>query len=157
MEHISFDVVRNSRENELSDNIAAELCRLCDEGKITEDELSCIDAEKIVGFFTGELGKRLLKSSYIEREFPFYAEVEGGEIDKNLSGVVGIQGRIDACFEENGKLVVIDYKTDFDINAEKDAYEKQVKIYAKILPMLLGKSVSQTYLYSFTNGKEILL
>lgn len=157
MEHISLEAVRNSPENELSDNIAAELCRLCDEGKITEDEMSCIDAEIIAGFFTSDLGKRLLRSSHIEREFPFYAEIEGSEIDKNLSGVVGIQGRIDACFEENGELVVIDYKTDFDINAEKDAYEKQVKIYAKILPMLLGKSVSQTYLYSFTNGEEILL
>lgn len=157
MEHISFDIARNSPAGELVDNIAAELCRLCDEGKITEDEMNCIKPEKIAGFFTSNLGKRLLKSDKIEREFPFYAELEGSEIDDNLSGVIGVQGRIDACFEENGKLVVIDYKTDYDINAEKDAYEKQVKIYAGVLPMLLGKSVSQTYLYSFSEGKEILL
>lgn len=157
MEHISFDIARNSPENELVDNITAELCRLCDEGKISEDELNSIKAERIAGFFTSSLGKRLLTSPHIEREFPFYAEIEGSEIDKNLSGVIGVQGRIDACFIENGEIVVIDYKTDYDINAEKDAYEKQVKIYAKVLPMLLGKSVSQTYLYSFSEGKEILL
>ena len=157
MEHISFDVVRNSPENELVDNIAAEIFRLCDKGKITEDELNSIKAEKIAGFFTSNLGKRLLNSPHIEREFPFYAEIEGSEIDENTGGVIGVQGRIDVCFEENGEIVVVDYKTDVDINAEKDAYEKQVKIYAKVLPMLLGKSVSQTYLYSFSKGKEILL
>ncbi len=157
MEHISFDVVRNSPENELIDNISNELCRLCDEGKITEDEFNCIKAERIAGFFTSNLGKRMLNSENIMREFPFYAEIEGSQIDEKLSGKIGVQGRIDAFFIENDEIVVIDYKTDYDIKAELDAYEMQVKIYAGVLPMLLGKSVSQTCLYSFSEGKEISL
>ena len=157
MENISFDAVRNLTENALSDCVSAELFRLCDEGKITEEELDCVDADKIAGFFTSELGKRVLASAHIEREFPFYDEVEGSKIDSNMSGIIGIQGRVDLCFEENGELVVVDYKTDYDINAEKDAYARQVAIYAEILPRLLGKRVSRTYLYSFSDGKAIEL
>lgn len=157
MEHISFDVVKNSSDSELFKNISSELRRVCDEEKITAEEMSCIQVEKIAGFFQSNLGKRMLNSPRIQREFPFYAEIEVSEIDETLLGKVGIQGRIDAFFVENNKIVVIDYKTDVDINAEKDAYEKQVKIYAKVLPMLLGMEVSQTYLYSFSEGKEILL
>lgn len=158
MEHISYDVVKNSSGENLVDNIAFELHELCDKGKITEDELSCLKAEKIAAFFGSELGKQLLKSRYIEREFPFYAEIEGGEIDDDLSGKVGIQGRIDLLFEdENGGIVVVDYKTDSDIEEEKSAYSQQVKIYAAILPMLLGKRVSRTCLYLFTNGDTVEL
>lgn len=157
MENISFDAVRNLTENALSDCVSAELFRLCDEGKITEEELDCVDADKITGFFTNELGKRVLASPHIEREFPFYDEVEGSKIDSNMSGIIGIQGRVDLCFEENGELVVVDYKTDYDINAEKDAYARQVAIYAEILPRLLGKRVSRTFLYSFSDGKAIEL
>lgn len=157
MENISFDAVRKSAPEALSDCVSAELFRLCDEGKITEDELDCISADKIAGFFTSSLGKRVLKSQCIEREFPFYDEIDGSKIDSNMSGIVGIQGRVDLCFEENGELVVVDYKTDYDINSEKDAYARQVAIYAEILPRLLGKRVSRTYLYSFSNGDVIEL
>ena len=149
--------VRKSAPEALSDCVSAELFRLCDEGKITEDELDCISADKIAGFFTSSLGKRVLKSPCIEREFPFYDEIDGSKIDSNMSGIVGIQGRVDLCFEENGELVVVDYKTDYDINSEKDAYARQVAIYAEILPRLLGKRVSRTYLYSFSNGDVIEL
>ncbi|MGN0669430.1 MAG: 3'-5' exonuclease, partial [Oscillospiraceae bacterium] len=157
MEHISFDVVKNSSDFNLLDNIRSELHRVYDEEKITEEELSCIQPIKIAELFHSDLGKRMLNSPRIEREFPFYAEIEVSEIDETLLGKVGIQGRIDAFFVENNKIVVIDYKTDVDIDAEKEAYEKQVKIYAKVLPMLLGMEVSQTYLYSFSKGKDIAL
>lgn len=157
MEHISFDVVKNSSDFDLFDNITGELHRVCNEEKITAEEMSCIQVLKIAEFFRSELGKRMLNSPRIEREFPFYAEIEVSEIDETLLGKVGIQGRIDAFFVENNKIVVIDYKTDVDIDAEKDAYEKQVKIYAKVLPMLLGMEVSQTYLYSFSKGTEHLI
>lgn len=155
MECISFDAVRNCAPKELSDCVSSELFRLCDEGRISEEELECVNPEKIIGFFTSALGERVLKSEHIEREFPFYDEIDGSKIDLNLRGIFGIQGRVDLCFEENGELVVVDYKTDYDINAEKDAYARQVAIYAEILPRMLGKRVSRTYLYSFTNGESI--
>lgn len=154
MEHISFDVARN---NHLLDNIHSELCRLCDEGKLTEDEVKCIKVERIAGFFLSDLGQRMLKSPRIEREFPFYAEIDVGEVDEKLCGTVGVQGRIDAFFVENNEIVVVDYKTDYDLKAEQDAYEKQVRVYARVLPMLLGMKVSQTYLYSFSEGLEHLI
>lgn len=157
MQHISIDAVKNSPDEELDNFVASELYRICDEGKITEDESQSIDTEKICEFFRSNIGKRLLKSDEIEREFPFYAEIESSEIDEDLSGTVGIQGQIDLFFTENGKIIVVDYKTDFDAAPEKDAYSKQVKIYAKVLPLLTGKQVSQTYLYLFSNGETVEL
>lgn len=155
MECISFDAVRKCAPEGLSDCVSAEIFRLCDEGRITEDELDCINPDKILAFFTSKLGERVLKSVHIEREFPFYDEIDGSKIDPNLKGIFGIQGRVDLFFEENGEIVVVDYKTDYDINAEKDAYARQVAIYAEILPRMFGKRVSQTYLFSFTNGESI--
>lgn len=157
MEHISLDVVKNSSESELYENILRELDRVCSEELITETEKACIDPNKILDFFTGSLGQRMLNSPCVMREFPMYAEIDVSKIDPDIEGFAGVQGRIDAFFIENDEIVVIDYKTDVDLEKEEEAYNKQVKIYATVLPMILGKKVSETYLYSFSKGTEHLV
>lgn len=157
MEHVSLDVIRSSSESKLYENILRELDRVCSEELITETEKSCIDPNKIYCFFKGSLGQRMLKSPCVMREFPMYAEIDVSKIDPDIEGFAGVQGRIDAFFIENDEIVVIDYKTDVKLEKEEEAYKKQVKIYATVLPMLLGKKVSETYLYSFSKGKEHLV
>ena len=72
-----------------------------------------------------------------------------------------IQGIIDMYFEEDGELVLIDYKTD---RVNKSAageqelvkrYAIQLNYYAKALAQLTGKCVKEKIIYSFTMGKEI--
>ncbi|MFQ8840020.1 MAG: hypothetical protein ACLR8P_02715 [Clostridium fessum] len=52
-----------------------------------------------------------------------------------------IQGIIDAFFEEDGKLVLVDYKTDYVENSDIliRRYEAQVRYYTRALEQMTGK------------------
>lgn len=68
-----------------------------------------------------------------------------------------VQGIIDVCFEENGELVVLDYKTDRVRKAEelREKYHAQLDYYAEALEQLLKKPVKEKIIYSFTLREEI--
>ena len=68
-----------------------------------------------------------------------------------------VQGIIDVCFEENGELVVLDYKTDRVRKAEelREKYHAQLDYYAEALEQLLKKPVKEKIIYSFTLQEEI--
>ena len=70
-----------------------------------------------------------------------------------------IQGIIDVYFEEDGELVVADYKTDRVSNGQEliDKYQKQLDYYARALQNLTGKRVKEKIIYSFGLKKEIML
>ena len=66
---------------------------------------------------------------------------------------------MDAYFAEDGKLVIVDYKTDC-VRSEKeliDRYHVQLDYYAQALERLTGMQVAEKIIYSFTLGKEITL
>ena len=71
--------------------------------------------------------------------------------------VILIQGIIDVYFEEDGELVVLDYKTDRVQSAKdlKEKYHAQLEYYAEALELLLGKRVKEKIIYSFTLKQEI--
>lgn len=99
----------------------------------------------------------------IYRETPFYMEIESNELYKELPDKIYkdekiiIQGIIDCYFEENGELVLIDYKTDYvdDIDDIKDKYKNQIYYYARALEKLTGKKVKNKYLYLFFNNSLV--
>ena len=66
-----------------------------------------------------------------------------------------IQGIIDVFFEEDGELVLLDYKTDSvpTLQALWDRYETQLDYYQEALEKLTGKKVKERILYSFHLGK----
>ncbi len=70
-----------------------------------------------------------------------------------------IQGIIDVFFEEDGELVVADYKTDAVKEARElvGRYRVQLDYYAQALERLCGKRVKQKIIYSFALGEEIVL
>ena len=79
-----------------------------------------------------------------------YPDVTGDE-------TVLVQGIIDVYFEEDGELVVLDYKTD-KISSKRQLIEKyhsQLDYYARALEQLTGKRVKEKIIYSFTLREEI--
>ena len=70
-----------------------------------------------------------------------------------------IQGVIDVYFEEDGELVVADYKTDRVENGRElsEKYRKQLEYYARALQQLTGKKVKEKIIYSFRLHEEIVL
>ena len=96
----------------------------------------------------------MLKSEYVRREFKFSllcpAEqfYPGGGDDTIL-----LQGVIDCFFEEDGKLTVIDFKTDYvtpeTLEEKVKYYAPQLAAYANALERITGKGVKERILYFF--------
>ena len=128
-------------------------------GMITEAQRRAVNDSAIFGFFDSDLGKRLKDAQSFEREFDFYMQVSAEEIGSRAEGDVLVQGIADCFFEEDGELVLIDYKTD-RVSAEKCAdraeiYRVQMDYYSKGLTDVLGKRVKERYIY-FLNCSTVV-
>ena len=69
----------------------------------------------------------------------------------------GTENPIKFTFEENGKYIVVDYKTDFveDIEELRERYSAQLNMYKRLLSESLGKEVVSAIIWSFRFGKEL--
>ena len=100
------------------------------------------DATKLADLFRkSALGRRAAAAATIEREFDFLMEVE------NLV----LRGQIDLWFEDRGKTVLVDYKTDrvgaAEAPARADQYALQLRLYALALERLNGRAPDEAYVY----------
>ena len=67
-----------------------------------------------------------------------------------------VQGIIDCCFVENGRWIVVDYKSDRRIDALRlDQYGRQLNLYAYALETITHRTVSELMLYQTRTGNEI--
>lgn len=107
----------------------------------------------------------MLKSKFLKREQTIYAQIKmkdvyiyedlikDDNVEKYDSESLMLRGIIDAYFEEDEKIVIVDYKTDFVNDENKDEvinrYKKQLDLYKNILGELTGKEVKEKYVYLF--------
>ena len=71
-----------------------------------------------------------------------------------------IQGVIDVLFEENdGSLVLLDYKTDRDTVPEKIRrhYAKQIELYRQAVESILGRKVKESILFMLKDGTSLTI
>ena len=137
------------------DGVKADINRMLETGKMNELQVKSVNPWDINTFVQSDTGRRVANAvncGSVRREQPFVFEYEGQLI----------QGIIDLCFEEDGELVIVDYKTDRVMKGkagEKELvkrYAIQLDYYAKALEQLTGKTVKEKIVYSFTLGKEIM-
>ena len=80
---------------------------------------------------------------------------------RGRSEMILVQGIIDCMFEEDGRIVILDYKTDaLDENGEEELaglYKKQLELYARAASQIMGKQAGEKILYSFALDKCITL
>lgn len=119
-------------------------------GIFTEDELRVINVRAISGYFASKLGRRMLQSGNVRREWAFNLRLTGQQ-------ALLLQGVIDCAFEENGAWVLVDYKTDRadDEQTLVNRYAEQLAWYARALTEITGKPVKERYLYALSVGKAI--
>ncbi len=149
-----IDVLKTNTSAQITD----ELTRLLDFGFITENEYKIIDTNKIYSLFSSAVGQRLKHSSKIKRETAFEVLVPASMIFEGSKGEVLVQGICDCFFyDENGDIVLIDYKTDnvSDISELKSRYSKQLHWYKFALEKILKTNVSETYIYSISKNEWI--
>ena len=134
-----------------------QLAKLREEQKIDESVYVTVKSEKIFALANSRIGKRMKQAQSVGclfREQPFVIEVLASDILKTETGeeTMLVQGIIDAFFEENGKIVLLDYKTDYveqrDGSDLVGKYGIQLKYYQKALERMLEKPVEEKYIYS---------
>lgn len=145
-----------------TDDIEAEIERLYEWQYISEREAKAVNRKKLKAFFDSSLFARIKGSPLVKREMRFLTEVPASAIDPDLKGdftdeKVIVQGAVDLCFEENGEIIVVDFKTDRTDNPENlaAAYGEQLSIYAAACEKIFEKKVNQKIIYSFSLSKEI--
>ena len=130
--------------------------------KLTEEQAKAADAYAIVRFLRSDLAARIRKSKQVEREYRFSLlrpVRDFSSLDADDS--VLLQGVVDCFFEEDGELVVVDFKTDHVSCAQLDEraehYRPQLEAYSMALTRVMGKKVKEKVLYFFSAGEEVRL
>src|SRR5581483_7553613 len=107
-----------------------------------------VDSSEAAGlierFRASDLGKRAESAQRVEREFDFLLEIDD----------VILRGQIDLWFEENGELILIDYKTDRD-ESSAPAYALQLRLYALALENYAGRLPDRAVLYYLRSNRSI--
>ncbi len=119
-----------------------------------------VELEKLEHFMNTSLGKRMgvaQEKGMLYKEQPFVISLPANEVEAHFpkEEEILLQGIIDAYFEEDGALVIVDYKTDRVGNGKElmERYHIQLEYYAKALSALTGKPVKEKVLYSFYLGE----
>lgn len=142
-------------------DIYKEAERLSEIGIMSAEEVKSLNKRQISGFFRSELYQRMKRSDIIRREQKFLVKKSDisldGERFKEYNNDSMIQGTADCFFEENGRIILVDHKTDRVDSPEEltERYSLQIKLYAAALSKIYGKEVREAYLYSFALGETV--
>ncbi|SDT36305.1 DNA helicase/exodeoxyribonuclease V, subunit A [Paenibacillaceae bacterium GAS479] len=133
---------------------------------LTDEQAASADTEAAQAFFMSELGQRLVAADRVWRELPFSCTLPAAQAFPSLAKdganePVLLQGVIDCLFEESGKLVLCDYKTDrvpdgnYGAAAEKHRF--QLILYSQAIGQALGRPVDEVHLYFLSGRKSVRL
>ena len=147
---VNLDAVRQEGGTD-EDQLIAIRDRLVSEQVFTPEEAAWIRPEIISRFFASEIGKRMLASPEVHREWDFNLYVQE-------RGMI-VQGMIDCAFREGDGWILLDYKTDHieDETAFIEEYRPQLEWYAVALRELTGKPVLESWLYALSVDKAYRL
>lgn len=95
-------------------------------------------------FRTSTLGQHATRATRIEHEFDFLFELED----------IILRGQIDLWFEENGELILVDYKTD-RAEATSSGYALQLRLYALALERYIGRLPDRAVLHYLRTDRII--
>ncbi|MBQ9631941.1 MAG: PD-(D/E)XK nuclease family protein, partial [Lachnospiraceae bacterium] len=149
----------------------AQKAEMLSDGRLKEEDAKLLQGDKLQLFLRSDLAARMHRAAaagYLKKEAAFvmmdsyehfFEDADAVRESEDLEDPVLVQGIIDAFFEEEDGLVLIDYKTD-RIRRESDLsdrYRKQMELYADALSRTHGKKVKEIYLYSFALGCAIMV
>ncbi len=144
-----------------ADDTEQEIARLWQAGFLTEAQAASLDRRKLAVFFASDLYKRMCRSPRCLREYPFTALQPASQLDSALDSEehLVIQGIADCLFEEDGALVIVDYKTD-RVSEDRELierYKTQLDIYRHALSKALAMPVRECLLYSFALERTVVV
>lgn len=156
MQHINLD------EDIKKETIEKRIEKMVIEDLLSEEEAKVVNVEKILKFYQGPIGLRLLASSNVKREVPFVLKKKASDVIDGLldcNEYVLIQGIIDCYFQDKNSLILVDYKTDYVLEDNLEdiiyKYKGQMMLYKEALEKITDNVVDEIYIYSFELDKEV--
>lgn len=146
-------------------DLPAEVRRLQTGGFLTAQQAKSLPLKNLHAFFESPLYRRMVGASEVLREYAFSVERPAADCFPALRDTPGgaepvlIQGIADCLFCENGRWVLVDYKTD-RVRTESELVERyrtQLHLYADALRETLRQPIDEQYLYSFHLHRAIPL
>lgn len=141
-----------------------ELEEMRSSGRLSEDYYAVISVPKLKAFLKSRVAVRMgeaARAGRLHKEQPFVLGLPADRLSQDFPSeeMVLIQGIIDVFFEEDGRYVLLDYKTDAVKTGEELArrYHVQLDYYAEALEQHSGYRNTEKILYSFKLGEEIVL
>ena len=154
--------------------VQAELERLIAERYLSPNTATLVRPEELERFFKSKFYRSLKSATQLRRETRFHIFLPAAEFtkDERFAAELGnerltVQGVIDLFyFDDAGKLVLCDYKTDRLTPAELldpalaaatlgARHKEQLRYYAKALEALCGRSPDRILLYSLPLGEAL--
>lgn len=119
---------------------------------ISQSEYNIIDKNIIMKFIHSQIFQRLLAAASRdeltrESQFTMIYNENGHDIN--------VDGQIDLFFEEDGELVILDFKTNKII--DENLYKKQLELYKDGLEKATGKRVKEKVIYWVMHGKTSII
>lgn len=143
MEHIEIRTHTEASVIEARDALLAS-------GALTQAEADAVDCAAIAEFFASPLGERLAAAERVERELEFNFRLPASRLFEGASErPILLQGVIDCAFLENGRWVLIDYKTDRVRTTPIETAEhhrRQLTLYAEALSQLTQTPVAEAWI-----------
>lgn len=158
MEYIDFQKAFDAvQRNEGIQYVEQIINNLVHKELLDQEEAKAVETERIAAFFRTDIGRRaaMAETVYKETEFNLLMDINQTE--------VMVQGVIDCYFEENEKLILVDYKNSYINKKDREgrlaqiqqAYQEQLNIYKQALETIKEKPVAETYLYLFSENDII--
>ena len=151
LEKMDFGSISCLSEDEGVGRIRDLVSKMVKEEFLTDEEGEAVEPDKLYGFASCDLGKRIGAAQlrgqlFRERPFNLRMKVDGED--------ALVQGIIDCFFIEDGELVLVDYKTTAPRNVPgiRERYQVQMDIYRDALMKATGMRVRETYLYLTNMG-----
>jgi ATP-dependent helicase/nuclease subunit A len=140
---------------------------LIEKNLLSAEDAATIQREKIKTLVDSPIAERMRKAaaqSKLYRETPFVLAMPASQIytQAETDEKILVHGIIDCHFEENDKLILLDFKSDtlprgVSLNEWAEKHRIQLEIYRQALSEATKKEVSETLLYSFACGETVKL
>lgn len=159
--HLAMQYLDFSRTDS-PEQIAEELQRLTEEKFLSPQQAEAVSPEKIYVIFAGPVGVLIRQADRVIREFKFSLLSDASDYCRGVEGEkLMLQGVTDCCLIKDGKITVIDFKTDrLQPGQEAHAAEKyrpQLEAYSSALSRIFALPVTEKLLYFFSTDTAISL
>jgi ATP-dependent helicase/nuclease subunit A len=144
------------------EDLEREMAILVRENKIGETDARKLNHDYIVNFLQSGIAQRMRRAQecgklYKEKQFVIGLKADEVVKDMDSGELILVQGIIDVFFEEDGELVLLDYKSDIAADGEMlmKRYKVQLEYYKKALEQMLSRKVKEMIIFSLYLGEEI--